>query len=75
MTWRHGHGHHHLQQYHHHQEGMDRGDIYEVELAELSDQLNIESEEKERAGGILGFLVWVNAGSSKGTQEKKQVCG
>lgn len=54
---------------------MDRGDIYEVELAELSDQLNIESEEKERAGGILGFLAWVNAGSSKGTQEKKQVCG
>lgn len=58
---------------------MDRGDIYEVELVELSDQLNTESEEKERAKGILGFLAWVNAWKhatcSKGRQEKKQLFG
>lgn len=40
---------------------MDKGDIYEAELAVLSALLNIESEEKERAEGILGFLAWVNA--------------
>lgn len=33
---------------------MDREDIYEVKLAELSDQYNRESEEKERAEGT-GF--------------------
>ena len=54
---------------------MDRGDGYGVELTEFSDQLNIESEEKERAEGILGFLTWVNAWKyatcSKGMQENK----
>lgn len=58
---------------------MDRGDIYEVELVEFSDQLNIESEEKERVKGILGFLVWVNVWKYviclKGRQEKKQFFG
>ena len=44
--------------FHHHQKGMDRSDIYEAELAELSELLNIESEEKE-----IGALGWVNAGS------------
>lgn len=72
LTWRNGHHHHH---HHHHQEGIDRGDGYGVELAEFSDQLNIESEEKERAEGILGFLTWVNAWKyatcSKEMQENK----
>lgn len=43
--------------HHHHEEETDRGDIYEVELAELSCQFNIESEEKERTEGNFGFLA------------------
>lgn len=39
--------------FHHHQKGMDRSDIYEAELAELSELLNIESEEKE-IGALVG---------------------
>lgn len=56
---------------------MARQDICEVELAELSVPLNIESEEKGRAGGIWGFLMWMNdwkrASCSKEMQEKTQV--
>ena len=41
-------GRHHHHHHHRHQEGMDKGDMYEAELAVLSALLNTESEEKER---------------------------
>lgn len=36
---------------------MDKGDTYEVQLAELSDQLNTESEEKERLRASRDFCL------------------
>lgn len=45
LIWRNHHRHHH--HHHHQEEEMDREDIYEVKLTELSDQFNRESEEKK----------------------------
>ena len=43
---------------------MDRGDLYEVQLAEFSDQLNIESEEKGRLRASWGFWLGKMPGST-----------
>ena len=56
---------------------MDRGDMYEAQLAELRDQLNTESEEEERLRASWGFCLGEMPGSmllaQKESQERNRV--
>lgn len=54
LTQRNGPGDHH---HHHHPEGMGSGHIYKLQLAELREELNTESEEKERLRASWDFWL------------------